>query len=210
MAGAIAPVVAWLVLDGRRAMDLLFDAGDRRGVVVALALLSVAALLWVLRTLGEMVLLAEERAATYLRALAAGLVVNLAVGVPLVRGWGTAGAAGASLAGEVVVLVVVVAAVRASRQVLGRPLAVVGLASAVGAVVALVGRSLPVPAAVVAVALVSAASLAATGRSLLAGRGAGGSGPAGDHADVGAEVGGDLLGDGVEAVEHGSGPAQHL
>lgn len=209
VAAALAPVVAWLVLDGRRAMDLLFDAGDRRGVVVALALLSVAALLWVIRTLGEMVLLAEERAATYLRALTVGLVVNVAVGVPFVSGWGTAGAAGATLAGEVAVLAVVLVAVRASRRVLGRPLVAVAVTSVVGAAVALGGRALPVAAAMAAVGLVSAASLAVTARPLL-GSAPGSSGSAGDDADVGAEIGGDLGGDGVETVEHGSGPAQHL
>jgi O-antigen/teichoic acid export membrane protein len=211
VAAALAPVVAWLVLDGRRAMDLLFDAGDRRGVAVALSLLSVAALLWVIRTLGEMVLLAEERAGTYLRALSVGLVVNVAVGVPLVSGWGTAGAAGATLAGEVAVLSVVLVAVRASRQVLGRPLVAVAVTSAVGVAVALGGRSLPVPVAVAAVGLVSATSLAVTARSLIRlPRGAAPSESAGHDADVGAEVGGYLGGDGIETVEHGSGPAQHL
>jgi O-antigen/teichoic acid export membrane protein len=193
------------VIDGRRSLELLFDAGERRGIVAALAFLSVAALLWVVRTLGEMVLLAQERAGTYLRALAVGLAVNVAVGIPLVHGWGAAGAAGASLAGEVAVLATVVAAVGASRRALLRPLAIVVATGAIGATVAVVGRSLPVPAGAAGVALVAVASLGVTARSLV-----GASGAPGDHADVGADVRWDLGGDGVEAIEHGSGPAQHL
>jgi O-antigen/teichoic acid export membrane protein len=212
VAATLAPVVAWLAIDGRRALDLLFDAGHRRGIGLALAFLAAASLLWVLRTLGELVLLAGERAGAYLRAMAVGLAVNLVAGIWLVHRWGAEGAAGAAVLAEVVVLVLVVAALSGeARRTLARPLVpALGFAAA-GAVVAVVGRQLPLPVAVAAVVALSLLALAVTGRVLVERRPGGlGSGAAGDDADVGAEVGGDLVGDGVETVEHGSWPAEHL
>lgn len=203
VAGGIAPVLVWMAIDGERFLDLLFRAGQRKGIVVALAFLSVAALLWVVRTLGEMVLLAEERASVYLRALGFGLVINVAVGIPLVERWGAAGAAGAALIGEVTVLLVVVA-VQARPSVWVTPMLTVSGASAVAALVAVAGREVPVPVAMAAVAVVAAAAVALTARSLV------GSAAPGDDADVRQEVARELAGDGIEAIEHGSGPTQHL
>lgn len=211
VAAAVAPPVALLALDGRRVLDLLFDAGGRSGVAVGVGLLAVAALLWIVRTLGEMVLLAEERAATYLRALVAGLVANTVIGVALVHRWGTAGAAGAALVGEVVVLAAVALSVRGRVPGLARTLGPVPLAAVGGTVAAGLGRSLPVVVSGALVAAVAGAALLLTGRGVLDRSAANDdSGAAGDDADVGAEGRRHLAGDGIEAVEHGSGPAQHL
>ncbi|QXC61702.1 glycosyltransferase [Aquihabitans sp. G128] len=207
---AIAPPVVLLCVDGRRVVDVLFDAGHRSGVVAALGFLAVVALLWVIRTLGEMVLLAEERASAYLRALVCGLVANVAVGVPLVSRWGASGAAGAALVGEVVVLVVVAASVRSVAGLLARPLAAVVAAAAAGGVVAVAGRHLPVLASGALTAAVAGGALLLTGRSILDRSGRSALAAPGDDADVGAQVRWDLGGDGVETVEHGPGPSQHL
>lgn len=208
VAAAIAPPVAFLAVDGRRAIDLLFDAGDRAGVAVALALLSIVALLWVIRTLGEMALLAEERAGVYTKALLMGVAANVVVGVPLVLRWGAAGAAGAALVAEVVILVVVVRALRPSARSFARTFVPVAAAFVGGLAVAVAGRRLPTVAAGAAAAVVALVALVGTGRSLVGDRGS--LGAPGDDPDVGAQLRGDLGGDDVETVEHGSGPAQHL
>lgn len=205
---ALVPVAVLLAVDGRRVLDLLFDAGDRTGAAATLAVLAAVAVLWVVRTYGEVVLLAQERAARYVVAVGAGVAANVVVGVALVRSSGSTGAAIAALVAEVVVLLVTFAALRSDIGPATRRLAVpVLLFGAGAAVTAVAGRDLPLAASVVLVGAWSLAGLLVLGLPLLERRR---SGADGDHTDVGEQVGGDLGRDAVESVEYLAGPADHL
>ncbi|MBL8775468.1 MAG: lipopolysaccharide biosynthesis protein [Acidimicrobiales bacterium] len=212
----MVPAAVLLSVDGRRVLDLLFGAGDRAGSVATLALLSAVSVLWVVRTYGEVLLLAQERAARYLAAVASGLVVNLLVGVALVGSSASTGAASAALLAEVVAVLVTFSALRttvgASTRRLVVPVLAIGLAA--GAT-AMAGRSLPLALNLILVGAWAAVGTVVVGLPLLEGRGRvgptdEGSAAAGDHADVGEQLGGDLGRDGVEAVEYLAGPADHL
>jgi hypothetical protein len=177
------------------------------------------AVLWVLRTYGEVLLLAQERAARYLGAVAAGVVANVAVGVVLVRSSGSTGAAMAALAAEVVVLVLTFSGLRTTVLPATRRLLVpVVLLGAGAALTAMAGRSLPLVASAVVTGAWCLGGVVLLGLPLLGERrswrqtdgSSAGSGAHGDHADVGEEVRGDLPRDAVEAVEYLAGPADHL
>ena len=107
----LLPMLAVLAVRPTEMLDLLYGTQDRPGARLASVVLAVAAIGWLVRTLGELVLLAEERAARYARAVVAGTVVTIAVGSMLVPRHGAEGGAWAALAGEVVVLLAVVVAV---------------------------------------------------------------------------------------------------
>lgn len=126
----LLPVLAVLAVRPFEMLDLLYGAQDRPGARLASVVLSVAAVGWLVRTLGELMLLAEERAAQYARAVVAGTLVTIAVGSVLVPRQGAEGGAWAALGGEVVVLVAVVAAV---PGIIGRfALRTVALSAALG------------------------------------------------------------------------------
>jgi O-antigen/teichoic acid export membrane protein len=204
---ALVPLTVWLCLDGERLLDVLFGAGDRSGAAATLGLLAVVTVLWVLRTYGEIVLLARERADRYLVAVAAGVGVNIALGVPAILWWDAAGAALAALGAELVVLAVALVAVGATprRALLGA--ATPAFAVGAGAALTLgLASSLPFGVSLALTGMWCLLGLTTAGRGLRGPR----SGAAGDHADVGEEVGGDVVGDGVEAVEHLTAPAEHL
>lgn len=214
---AMVPVAAWLCLDGKRALDVLFGAGDRSGAAVTLALLSGVAVLWVVRTYGEVVLLAQERAARYVAAVAAGVVVNLVVGVALVSSSGSVGAAGAALVAEAAVVLVVFGALRGSITPATRRLFVpVLLLGAGAALTAAATRSSPFAVAAVATGAWALVGLVVVGLPLVEPRRTASvrderiSGSDSDHTDVGEQVGGDLGRDAVESVEYLAGPTDHL
>jgi len=215
---AMVPVAAWLCIDGERALEVLFGAGDRSGAAATLALLSGVAVLWVLRTYGEVVLLAQERAARYVGAVAAGVVVNLVVGIALVSSSGSVGAAGAALVAEAAVVVLVFGVLRGSVVAATRRLFVpVLLLGAGAAVTAVAARSLPFAVAVVAAGAWALVGLVVVGLPLLEGRRAASvtpegtpSGSDGDHTDVGQQARGDLGRDAIESVEYLAGPTDHL
>jgi O-antigen/teichoic acid export membrane protein len=130
----VGPVVAWLVVDNEAVIRILFGATERPGASTSLVLLAIAALGVILRSLGELLLLASERAARYLRAVGVGMAVALVAGIALVPDHGAIGAAWSTLAGEVVAVVLVVAALPMLRTAAAcRPFAapvVLGLAAA--------------------------------------------------------------------------------
>ncbi len=203
---ATLPLVLWLCLDGERLLDVLFDAGGRRHGAITLGVLSIVALLWVVRTFGELVLLAEERARSYLVVVAIGVGLNVVLGIAVIPAWGAAGAALAACAAEVVVVALVLTAL---RQRVGPALArhalpVLGVGVGAGLTLA-VAVQLPFAVGVAVTGMWCLVGLTTSGRGLRTGSGA-----SGDHADVGQEVGGDVIGDGVEAVEHLAAPAEHL
>ena len=171
----LLPVTVWLALDGDRVLDLLFDAGGRHQATLVLALLAAIVPLWIVRTFGELVLLARERADRYLVAVAAGVVLNIAAGIPAVEVWGAAGAAYAACAAEVVVLGLVLVAVgrEVRSSLFARSLPVLGIG--VGAALTLA----------VAVQLPLAVSVALTGDVVPARPDHVGSGPAGGLRDGG-------------------------
>ncbi|MEY2571717.1 MAG: hypothetical protein QOE63_2067, partial [Acidimicrobiaceae bacterium] len=110
-----APVLAWLAVDARGAVRLLYGDESRPGATTALVVLCAATVATILRSFGELLLLAEERASSYVRALGAGAVTTLVVAVALVGEHGAAGAAWGSFAGEAVALVLVLRASRGLR-----------------------------------------------------------------------------------------------
>ena len=81
--------------------------GDAR---VALALLAVTAITWSVRGVGELLLLAEERARRSMVIMLAGVTVSIALGVPLVLRWNVNGAAVSLVASEIVMSVLMVVA----------------------------------------------------------------------------------------------------
>ena len=178
--------------------------------MAALRLLAVACVVWIVRTFGELVLLAQERASRYVVAVAVGVGANLLVGVGMVDRWGASGAAGAALIAEVMVAVLVFIALRATVRLavwkMFVPVVLVGGAAALS--VAAV-RSLPFVIGMGVAGAWALVGLAVTGRHL---RDAAddGSAPDGHDPDVGQEVGGELFGDGIEAIEYVVGPTDHL
>ena len=213
---AMIPAAALLAVDGRRVLDLLFGAGTRPGSVATLALLAAVSVLWVVRTYGEVLLLAQERAARYLVAVASGIVVNLLVGVALVRWSASTGAATAALLAEAVVLIITFSSLRTTVGPPTRRLVVPVVAIGVAAVVTAVGgRALPLAVSMVLVGAWAVGGIVVVGLPLLQ-RGdrpdepVRDSAPAGDDADIGEQLGGELGRDGVEAVEYLAGPTDHL
>lgn len=206
----VAPVALFSAVHAESILDLLFDAGDRDGAPAALALLSVGAVIWVVRTYGEVLLLAQERAVRYLVALGIGIGANVAVGVVLVPMWDAAGAAAASLVTEGVIVLAVFVALRRSitREAVAAFAPVVGAVSVAG-VVLLATRDLPMVVGAVVAAAAAAVGLVLVGLPLRD-RERRRSADGGDDADVREQVGGDLAGDGVEAVEYLAGPTDHL
>jgi O-antigen/teichoic acid export membrane protein len=210
---AIIPVAIWATVDARRVLDLLFKAGNRPGAVVTLGLLSAASVVWVVRTFGELVLLADERARPYVGALALGAAVNVAAGIALVPRWDAPGAAGAFLAAELVIFVVVAVAVRGifTRAVLGPfvPAAVVALGAGVSLPAV---RSLPIGVGIVLTGVWCLVGLVVVGLPLRDRPSAdvAASGTNGHDADVGEQVDRYLAVDGIETIEHLSRPADHL
>lgn len=211
---AVLPAVIFLAIDGGRVLDLLFGIDDRPGSVMALRFLAVAAVVWIVRTFGELVLLAQERAARYVVAVAIAVTINVVVAVVLIPLHGAAGAAAASLLAELVVFGLVFVALRGS---VGRtvwrgfvPAALFGVAAIVSSIGA---RGWPLVVGVVLTAIWSAAGLAVTGLPLrdrsvsldLPGSGAGS-----DDSNVGQEVSRDLIGNAIESVEYLSAPTDHL
>jgi len=134
------------------------------------------------------------------------VALNVAAGIPAVEVWGAAGAAYAAGAAELVVLGLVLVAVgrEVRSSLLTRSLPVLGIGAGAAATLA-VATSLPLAVSVVLTGMWCLLGLTTSGRGLRAA-----SGTAGDDADVGQQVRRDVVGDGVEAVEHVSGPAQHL
>ena len=209
MLAVAVPIAVLACVDGGRILELLFRAGDRTGAHAAFALLAVAAVLSIIRTFGEMVLLAEERAARYSVAVALGLVANVVVGTVAIRLASVQGAAAASLAAEVAVLVAVVLALR------GRVAAAAGGASCRWCSPGLARcspRRSPIGFRWCRLRRLCARG-ACWGWPSLARDGAspdGGSGPNGDDTDVREMLGGEVAGDEIEAVEYLAGPSDHL
>jgi O-antigen/teichoic acid export membrane protein len=205
------PAAAWLCVDANRVLQVLFGVTPHLGMVAALRLLAVACVVWIVRTFGELVLLAQERASRYVVAVAVGVGANLLVGVGMVDRWGASGAAGAALIAEVMVAVLVFIALRATvRLAVWRMFAPVVLVGAAAALSVKAVQPLPFVIGMGVAGAWALVGLAVTGRHLRDAAGADGSGPDGHDADVGQEVGGELLGDGIEAIEYVAGPTDHL
>jgi O-antigen/teichoic acid export membrane protein len=105
---ALLPVVGVIVARPTEVIELLYGTQDRPGAATASVLLAVASFGWIVRTFGELLLLAEERAATYVRAVLAGTIVTVVLGIALIPSTGVEGGAWAALVGELTVLSVVV------------------------------------------------------------------------------------------------------
>ena len=102
-----APLIAWFLVEPVGTIELLYGDEDRPGASTALLWLAVAGGFAIVRTLGELLALAGERAGSYLAALVAGVTTTVVLAIPLSLEHGAAGAAFASLAGEVVTTAVV-------------------------------------------------------------------------------------------------------
>lgn len=113
---AAAPLFVWFAVRPTTFLDLMFNAGDRDSASLVLVLLAAAGVLWLVRLVGETILLADGKARLYASILALGLAVNVSIAPVLVRSRGAAGAAAASLAAEVIVVVL---AIRALGRVEG-------------------------------------------------------------------------------------------
>jgi O-antigen/teichoic acid export membrane protein len=181
------PVLAWLLVDASGVLRLLYGDESRPGASTALVVLAVASVIAMYRTLGELLCLAEEKAGRYVVAIASGTAAALVASIVLVGANGAAGAAWASLIGEVVVLALVLRALPALRTAsllatIRRPAAVTVL-TAIGV---LAVRDVAERAALVVVGLGTVASLLLARPELRSiDRSVGGA--AGDHADVGAQ-----------------------
>ncbi len=167
---AMVPLVCWFVVAPASALHILFGSGRYPGAELALRLLAVTALTWSFRGVAEFVLLARDRAHTFLWILAAGTICNLGLGAALVAAHGAAGVAIATLTAELLMTALLVprlwhvgrgadraAAIRAVR--LGAP--TVALAVVTGSLVVLARSSSAVVVAVVGLATLAAIALAA-------------------------------------------------
>lgn len=112
----MSPALGWFVFRPETSMDVLFDAVERSEVTAVLPLLAIAAVLWIIRTVGETILLADERARRYLIALAMGVTTNIVLGAILIRGGGATEAAIAALVAEAIVVSIVIASSRTRLQ----------------------------------------------------------------------------------------------
>lgn len=166
VAGAIAvalmPLLVWFVVAPTVVIDLFFGADRYPGAEVVLQILALTALTWSFRGVGEFVLLAEERARTFLAVAGTGTLLTVVVGIPLVISREATGAAAAVLGAEVVMTLLLLRAAPAlgDRRALRAyaPAAALGL---IGAVAFVPTRtSVPASVAVLLVLLVPAALLA--------------------------------------------------
>jgi O-antigen/teichoic acid export membrane protein len=101
---AMLPLLAWFTVSPTMVLDLFFGAGRYDGAAIVLRLLSATALTWCFRGVGEFVLLGGERARQTLVITGSGGLLSLAIGVPLVIAHGATGAAIAVLAGELLMV----------------------------------------------------------------------------------------------------------
>ena len=99
---ALTPVLVFFIVQPTVALDLLFGSDRVPGGEPVLQLLAVTGLTWAFRGVAEALLLAEERAGAFFGLIAAGLAVNIVLGVPLVATHGATGAAIALLIAELV------------------------------------------------------------------------------------------------------------
>ena len=182
-----APLIAWFLVEPVATIELLYGDEERAGASTALLWLAVACAFAIVRTLGELLALAGERAASYLGALVAGVAATTVLAIPLSIEHGPAGAAFASLAGEVVTTAVVWRRRGGGARWLAAP-AASGTATAV---VLLALRPVGQAAQLAALVVVAAGS-AAVARARLA---------AADEPDVGAEPRGDDRRQPVEPLE---------
>jgi O-antigen/teichoic acid export membrane protein len=153
----LGPVLVWMTLRPDDVLGLVFDAASRDGASATAAACAITAFLLLGRTVGEQLLLADDRAGAYVVALAAGGLVTLAAAIALVPDHGATGAALAALAGEAVAVVLVIARLDRFRASGARRslLSPVALTVAVAATLVL----LPGEARVVAMAIVAVASI---------------------------------------------------
>lgn len=107
---ALMPLLVWFVVAPTVVIDFFFGADRYGGAEIVLQLISFTALTWSLRGVGELVLLAEERARTFLFIAGVGTVATVVLGVPLVTAWEAKGAAIAGLAAEVLMTVLLLRA----------------------------------------------------------------------------------------------------
>lgn len=112
VAAALTPLAVLLSIQGHQIIDMLFGLGDRPGVTTATMLLSWAMVIWVVRSFGELILLAQERASRFVAAIAASVIANIALGVFWIPDHGATGAAGATLVAESLVFLLVFAGLR--------------------------------------------------------------------------------------------------
>lgn len=99
---AVAPIVVWCIVCPDVVLNALFGTGRYDVSNVALSLLSVTAITWTIRGVGELLLLAEERAGRALAVTGIGTASAIVLGVPGVLVWGVNGAAGSVLISELV------------------------------------------------------------------------------------------------------------
>lgn len=211
VATTLVPVAALLTTSGAEIVTLFFGPESRPGVGAAIGLLAWATVVWIIRTYGELVLLAQERAAQFVVAVGAAVAVTLVMGITLIPQYGAMGAAYASIAGEVVVFALVFMWLRNTiawttwRPFI--PTAVVG----VGALATCFSTRLaPLALPVALAALWSLGGLAFTGWRLRAGWRDNLLRSNSNDADVGQNVGRDIFSDSIESVEYLAAPTDHL
>lgn len=107
---AVTPVVAWCIVSPDVVLNTLFGPGRYDSASFALQLLAVMAITWSIRGVGELVLLAEERAGRALTVMSVGAGTAVVVGVPAVLAWGVNGAAASVLVSELVMTALIVLA----------------------------------------------------------------------------------------------------
>lgn len=138
---AAAPLFVWFAVRPATFLNLMFDAADREGASTVLVLLAAAGVLWLVRLVGETILLADGKARLYAAILILGLLVNLSIAPVLVRTRGAAGAAAASLAAEVVVVMLAIRALGRIDGVRTRQfLSLAGVASGTAVTLVAMGR----------------------------------------------------------------------
>jgi O-antigen/teichoic acid export membrane protein len=137
----LAPLVAWWLLAPATFLRLVVGSGRYAGADTVLRILALTGFTWLLRSTGELVLLAEERARSALAVAGGGLAVLLGVGVPLAREHGSVGAGVAVLVSDLVAASALVALSPGVRPRVANQALPAALVVATGATLALVRDS---------------------------------------------------------------------
>ena len=107
---ALVPVTVLFMVSPEVVLSALFGGNRYDDARVALSLLAVTAITWSVRGVGELLLLAEERARRSMVIMLTGVAISIALGVPLVLRWSVNGAAVSLVASEIVMSVLMVVA----------------------------------------------------------------------------------------------------
>jgi O-antigen/teichoic acid export membrane protein len=159
----LGPVLVWMALRPDDLLGLVFDAAGRDGATASMTACAVAAFLLLGRTVGEQLLLADDRAGAYVVALATGCLVALGTAIAFVPEHGPTGAAVAALAGEAAAAALVLARLDRFRASGARRSLLAPVALTVAVAGALV--VLPSDARAIATVIVAIGSVAGVARA---------------------------------------------